>query len=113
MTLIVTRFSVFDVSLRENNAMAIRMLITAGCSLRKLQKQCLGGILPDHLKNKHPEVYDFVMEAVTSPAKLQHMCRVTVRRILGAGIMNNVEKLPIPKSQQEFLMLKELDHFFE
>ena len=108
-----TPVSVLEVSLRVENAIAIQMLITAGCSLRKLQKQCMRDILPDPLKNKHPEVYDFLMEAVKSPPQLKQMCRVAIREILGVGIMNKVVGLPIPNSQQDFLMLKDLDNLFE
>ena len=50
--------TVFDVALRANNVLAIKMLIIAGCNLRELHKRCPNGILLVLLKKKHPDVYD-------------------------------------------------------
>ncbi|KAL7860599.1 hypothetical protein AOLI_G00169480 [Acnodon oligacanthus] len=62
--------------------------------------------VPDELLKEHKPLFDSVWTMIGQPRKLQHLCRCSLRRHLGARCHSAINKLDIPCALREYLLLR-------
>ncbi|KAG9264470.1 ankyrin repeat and SOCS box protein 16 [Astyanax mexicanus] len=62
--------------------------------------------VPDELLKEHRPFFDSVWRMIGQPRKLQHLCRCSLRRHLGAQCHSTITKLNIPCALREYLLLR-------
>lgn len=113
-----------EVALGIRNWDIVRMLLTAGCSLRSrryFREATEAGPLAQEgmpWAQLRSEAFDYIRadktqfawfkEYVTSPTTLKNSCRRCLRRVLRTPIRQKVKELPFPSVLKDYLMMDDL-----
>nr|XP_036865826.1 ankyrin repeat and SOCS box protein 18 isoform X2 [Manis javanica] len=63
-------------------------------------------VIPEEVFQKHQPFYQSFFALAHTPRCLQHLCRSAIRKSFGKECFNLIPLLPLPKSQQSYLLLE-------
>ncbi|XP_021089847.1 ankyrin repeat and SOCS box protein 18 isoform X1 [Mesocricetus auratus] len=63
-------------------------------------------VIPEEVYQMHERFYRSLFASAHSPRCLQHLCRVTIRKLLGKKCFRLVPQLPLPETLQGYLLLE-------
>ncbi len=95
--------NVLELALATNNVDSVRLLFEAGAQ----------DIVLDHLNEIEPEIKlggemrELICQLQSErPRRLKLLCRVAIRSVLGSNIRRDVSRVGLPKSLQEYVLMK-------
>jgi len=97
-------------ALEKRHMTVARVLLIGGCENRAmlsdwlLDVQARSGPWADD----NAEHVDWLDRFAHAPSELGHLCRLVIRRVLGARVRESTCQLPVPKQLQEYILMNEL-----
>ncbi|OBS80488.1 hypothetical protein A6R68_21308 [Neotoma lepida] len=63
-------------------------------------------VIPEEIYQMHEPFYSSFFALAHTPRCLQHLCRCTIRKLLGQKCFHLVPQLPLPETLQNYLLLE-------
>lgn len=97
--------SAFELAVRLDRHMAVKLLAVAGCNLRVMRNWVDEDLVPESLK-KDLALFDYLKETCAGPPQLRQTCRKVIRQHCAP---NELHHLLLPSTLIDYISFKELD----